>query len=208
MEPLVKIDTIIADIAAGKLAILVDDEDRENEGDVLGAAETITKDQIAFMLKEASGLFCLPMEKQLASQAGFSLLPRKHSRSTGCYFTIPVDLSGESISTGVSASDRLKLVKKLLDPNISPDDFETPGHSFPLIAQPRGVLDREGHTEAVVDVVKLAGFTKPVGVTVEIVREDGEMARLPDLIQFSRTFDIHVGTIRELVAYRKAIAQI
>lgn len=205
MEPLVKINTIIEDITHGKLAILIDDEDRENEGDVFTAAETITKDQIAFMLKEASGLFCLPMEKQLASQAGFSLLPRKHSRSTGCYFTVPVDLRGESISTGVSASDRLKLIKKLLDPKISPDDFETPGHSFPLIARPKGVLDREGHTEAVVDVVKLAGFNKPIGVTVEIVREDGEMARLPDLIQFARKFDIRVGTIRELVTRRKAM---
>lgn len=205
MEPLVKINTIIGDIAHGKLAILVDNEDRENEGDVFAAAETITKDQIAFMLKEASGLFCLPMEKQVALQGGFSLLPRKHCRSTGCYFTTPVDLRGEDISTGVSASDRLKLIKKLIEPKISPDDFETPGHSFPLIARPRGVLDREGHTEAVVDVVKLASFNKSVGVTVEIVKEDGEMARLPDLIQFASKFKIHIGTIRELVAYRKSI---
>lgn len=201
MNPITSIETIISDISRGKMVIIVDDENRENEGDVIVAAQTVTRKQIAFMLKEVSGLFCIPVAYQLMNKFGFRLLPRKYCRSTNCYFAVPVDLRGNEITTGVSASDRHKLVKKLLDQDVTQRNFETPGYSFPLIARPNGILERQGHTEAVVEIVQLAGFL-PIGITVEIVKEDGEMARLPDLITFARYHNLHIGTIADLLRYK------
>ena len=196
------IEAAVADIKAGRLVIVVDDEDRENEGDFVGAASTITPEIVNFMATEGRGLICVPMSKKRA--AALQLEPMVPN-NTGLYstpMTVSVDYRHDT-TTGISASDRAQTIRALANADTSPDDFARPGHVFPLIARSGGVLRRTGHTEATVDLVRLAGFD-PVGVLVEIMNEDGSMARVPQLLKIARTHDMRIVTISDLVAYRMA----
>ena len=202
MESAIEFDSIeaaIADIKAGQLVIVVDDEDRENEGDFVGAAETITPEQVNFMAKEGRGLICVPMDPERAHDLGLELLdPLAKGLSTTPMAT-PVDYRYHT-TTGISAADRAHTIRALADPKARLKDFRRSGHVFPLIARQGGVLRRTGHTEATVDLVRLAGLN-PVGVLVEIMAEDGSMARVPQLKQIARARNMRLVTIRDLVAY-------
>ncbi len=193
-------EELIADIRAGKMVVIVDDADRENEGDVIAAAETITPEQIAFMATHACGLVCCPLPPERAAELGLEA-PETHRDHFGTAFTQSVDAI-EKVSTGISAYDRCQTVKKLLDPHSTLADFSTPGHLFPLIARPGGVLRRIGHTEAAVDLSRLAGH-RPGAVICEIMQSDGKMARLPELTEFCRRHQLKLGTIADLVSYRR-----
>ncbi len=200
----IKLNTIeeaIADIKAGKVIIVVDDEDRENEGDFVTAARNATPEIINFMATHGRGLVCAPLTQERCNE--LNLLPMV-GQNTAVYetnFTVSVDLQGYGCTTGISASDRSKTIKALIDPNIRPEELGRPGHIFPLIAKDGGVLRRTGHTEATVDLARLAGF-EPAGVLVEILKEDGEMARLPDLMDVAKRFDLKIISIEDLIEYR------
>ncbi len=194
------IDDAIADIKDGRLVIVVDDEDRENEGDFIGAAEVITPEQVNFMAMHGRGLICAPLTRARAVELDLDMMV---SANTGLYntpFTISVDYRHDT-TTGISAADRAKTIRALADPTARSTDFARPGHVFPLRAQRGGVLRRAGHTEATVDLARLAGL-KPVGVLVEIMNEDGTMARVPELMEIARRFDMRIITIKDLIAYR------
>ncbi len=194
------IDDAIADIRAGKLVVVVDDEDRENEGDFIGAARTITPDLVNFMATHGRGLICVPMSLERTRALGLDMMV---AANTGLYntpFTVSVDYR-PATTTGISASDRAATIRALADPVAQPADFARPGHVFPLRAQGGGTLRRAGHTEAAVDLAVLAGLD-PVGVLVEILNEDGSMARVPDLVQIARRFNLRIITISDLIAYR------
>ncbi len=200
----IKLNTIeeaIADIKAGKVIIVVDDEDRENEGDFICAAETITSEIVNFMATYGRGLICTPIEEKRADELGLEMMVSSNTALHETAFTVSIDLIGQGCSTGISAYDRSTGIKALVDPNTKAGDFARPGHIFPLRAKQGGVLRRVGHTEAAVDFARLAGFY-PAGVLVEILNEDGTMARLPQLVQIARKHDLKIVTIDDLVAYR------
>lgn len=200
----IRIDSIEAAIAAlraGKMIIVVDDPDRENEGDLVMAAEFVTPEAINFMAKEARGLICVPLTEERARALQLPLMVNQNTAPHGTAFTVSVDYIGEGPVSGISASDRARTIRALADPATKPEDFARPGHVFPLVAKPDGVLRRSGHTEAAIDLMRLANLT-PVAVIVEIMNEDGSMARLPKLRQLADEWQIPLITIQDLIAYR------
>lgn len=197
------IQEAIEDIKLGKVIIVVDDEDRENEGDFLTAAENATPEVINFMAKHGRGLICAPLTEERCDELKLDLMVGNNTATHETNFTVSVDLIGHGCTTGISASDRSKTIKALIDPNIRAEELGRPGHIFPLRAKTGGVLRRAGHTEAAVDLARLAGF-QPAGVIVEIMKEDGEMARLNDLMEIARQFELKIITIKDLIEYRLA----
>ncbi len=200
----IKLNTIeeaIEDIRQGKVIIVVDDEDRENEGDFLAAAEKVTPEMINFMATHGRGLICAPLTESRCKELGLHVMVSNNTDPMETAFTVSVDLRGNGVTTGISASDRAKTILSLVDSNTKPHDLARPGHIFPLIAKQGGVLRRTGHTEAAIDFARLAGF-KSAGVIVEIMNEDGTMARLPQLVKVAKKFDLKLVSIEALVAYR------
>ncbi|MEM9916531.1 MAG: 3,4-dihydroxy-2-butanone-4-phosphate synthase [Bacteroidota bacterium] len=195
------IEEAIADIKAGKVIIVVDDEDRENEGDFVCAAECITPEIINFMATHGRGLICTPIDEARADELQLSMMVSDNTALHETAFTVSVDLIGHGCTTGISAYDRSTGIKALIDPTITASDFARPGHIFPLRAKTGGVLRRTGHTEATIDLARMAGFY-PAGVLVEILNEDGSMARLPQLFEIARKHDLKIIAIKDLVAYR------
>jgi 3,4-dihydroxy 2-butanone 4-phosphate synthase/GTP cyclohydrolase II len=195
------IEEAVRDIREGKIVIVVDDEDRENEGDFIAAAESVTPDIVNFMATHGRGLICAPLPEERCEELELELMVPINTSLHSTPFTVSVDLLGHGCTTGISAGDRAKTVKALVDERTSPDDLGRPGHIFPLKAKAKGVLRRAGHTEAAVDLARLAGL-KPGGVLVEIMNEDGTMARLPQLIEIAETYDLKIITIKSLIAYQ------
>ena len=195
------IEEAIEDIRNGKIIIVVDDEDRENEGDFLCAAEKTTPEMINFMATHGRGLICVPLTENRCKDLDLKSMVNNNTDHLETAFTVSVDLKGNGVTTGISAADRAKTVQALIDVNTKPHDLARPGHIFPLIAKQGGVLRRTGHTEAAIDFARLAGF-KPAGVICEIMNEDGTMARLPELIKVAKKFDLKLVSIEDLVAYR------
>lgn len=195
------IESAIEDIKAGRLVIVVDDEDRENEGDFLTAARNVTPEVVNFMSKHGRGLICVPLLEERCDVLGLELMVNNNTALHETAFTVSVDLLGHGCTTGISAHDRAKTIQALIDPNTKPEDLGRPGHIFPLRAKKGGVLRRTGHTEATVDLARLAGF-EPAGVLVEIMNEDGTMARLPELIEIAKKFDFKIISIKDLIEYR------
>ncbi len=203
IEP-IKLDRIedaIDDIRQGKLIIVVDDEDRENEGDMICASECTTPEIINFMAKEGRGLICISLSEERCEELKLDMMVGKNTSSHETAFTVSVDLLGYGCTTGISASDRSKTVQALVDPKTKPEELGRPGHIFPLKAKTGGVLRRTGHTEASMDFARLAGF-KPSGVLVEVLNEDGTMARLPELRQIADKFNMKLVSIKDLIAHR------
>lgn len=197
------IEDIIADVKIGKPVIIIDDETRENEGDLIVAAEMITPKAINFMIREGGGFVCLPMAKEIAQRLNLNLQERRNVGEFQAPFTTSIE-AAHGVTTGVSVDDRFTTIKAAINPDASPDDISTPGHIFPLLAQDGGVLTRRGHTEASVDLARLAGFS-PAGVLCEIMNEDGSMARLPDLEIYAKKHDLKIGTIEDLAKYKEAL---
>lgn len=195
------IESAIEDIKKGKLVIVVDDEDRENEGDFITAARNVTPEIINFMSMYGRGLICAPLVEERCEELGLELMVRDNTALHQTPFTVSVDLLGHGCTTGISASDRAKTVQALIDPNTRPEELGKPGHIFPLRAKKGGVLRRTGHTEATIDLARLAGF-EPAGVLVEIMNEDGSMARLPELRDIAKKFDLKLISIKDLIEYR------
>ena len=195
------IEDAIADIKDGKIIIVVDDENRENEGDFVAAAECVTPEMINFMAQHGRGLICTPITESYCSKLDLYPMVHKNTDPMGTAFTVSVDLKGNGVTSGISASDRSKTVKHLIYDQAKPDDFIRPGHVFPLTAKEGGVLRRTGHTEAAIDFARLAGF-KPAGVIVEIMNSDGSMARLPELRVLADELRLKLVSIESLVAYR------
>ncbi|MGV3587125.1 MAG: bifunctional 3,4-dihydroxy-2-butanone-4-phosphate synthase/GTP cyclohydrolase II [Adhaeribacter sp.] len=195
------IEDAIADIKAGKVVIVVDDEDRENEGDFICAASTITPEIVNFMATHGRGLICVPLLEDRCDELGLEPMVGRNTALHETAFTVSVDLLGHGCTTGISASDRAKTILALVDPKTDPADLGKPGHIFPLRARKEGVLRRTGHTEAAVDLARLAGL-EPAGVLVEIMNEDGSMARLPDLELVAKRFNLKLITIKDLIKYR------
>ncbi|MBK9336240.1 MAG: 3,4-dihydroxy-2-butanone-4-phosphate synthase [Lewinellaceae bacterium] len=195
------IEEALLDLRAGKIIIVVDDEDRENEGDFICAAEAVTPDIINFMSLHGRGLICTPIEEKRADELDLPLMVNANTALHETAFTVSIDLIGHGCSTGISAYDRSTGIRHLTNPNAKPSDYARPGHIFPLRAKTGGVLRRTGHTEAAVDLARMAGFY-PAGVLVEILNPDGSMARLPQLIEVARQFDLKIVSIDDLVAYR------
>lgn len=195
------IEEAIEDIRQGKVIIVVDDEDRENEGDFLAAAEKVTPEMINFMATYGKGLICTPLTESRCKELELKAMVVNNTDHMETAFTVSVDLKGHGVTTGISASDRSKTVQALIDPSTKPYDLARPGHIFPLIAKQGGVLRRTGHTEAAIDFARLAGF-KPAGVICEIMNDDGTMARLPQLVEVAKKFDLKLVSIEDLVAYR------
>jgi 3,4-dihydroxy 2-butanone 4-phosphate synthase/GTP cyclohydrolase II len=203
-EGKIKLDSIqeaIDDIRAGKVIIVVDDEDRENEGDFLAAAEKVTPEMINFMAKYGRGLICCPLTESRCKALHLHTMVSNNTDPMETAFTVSVDLKGQGVTTGISAADRSKTVKSLCDEDTKPQDLNRPGHIFPLIAKEGGVLRRTGHTEASIDFARLAGL-KPAGVICEIMNEDGSMARLPQLVEVAKAHNLKLVSIEDLVAYR------
>jgi 3,4-dihydroxy 2-butanone 4-phosphate synthase / GTP cyclohydrolase II len=202
MTALSSIPDIIADIRAGKMVILVDDEERENEGDLVIAAEHATPEGINFMAKHGRGLICLTLTEERCKQLGLQLMVRDNRSAHGTAFTVSIE-AAEGVTTGISAHDRARTVQAAVAPHAKPDDIVQPGHIFPLMAQTGGVLVRAGHTEAGCDLSHLAGLT-PAAVICEVLKDDGTMARLPDLIEFAAEHALRIGAISDLIHYRAA----
>ncbi|MFZ9982513.1 MAG: bifunctional 3,4-dihydroxy-2-butanone-4-phosphate synthase/GTP cyclohydrolase II [Cyclobacteriaceae bacterium] len=201
-----KLNTIteaIEEIRNGRVIIVVDDDDRENEGDFVCAAECITPEIVNFMATHGRGLICAPLAEERCDELGLPLMVGKNTAIYETPFTVSVDLIGHGCTTGISAHDRFKTIKALTDPDTKPEELGRPGHIFPLRAKKEGVLRRAGHTEAAIDFARLAGF-RPAGVLVEIMNADGTMARLPDLVKVARRFKLKLVSIRDLIAYRMA----
>ena len=195
------IEEAIEDIRQGKIIIVVDDEDRENEGDFLAAAEKVTPEMINFMATHGRGLICAPLTESRCKELGLHVMVTNNTDPMETAFTVSVDLRGNGVTTGISAADRAKTILALVNSETKPHDLARPGHIFPLIANQGGVLRRTGHTEAAIDFARLAGF-KSSGVIVEIMNEDGTMARLPQLVEVAKRFDLKLVSIEALVAYR------
>lgn len=199
------IDEALEDLRAGKVIIVVDDEDRENEGDFIVAAELITPEIVNFMLHHGRGLMCVPLSEERCHQLDLEMQVSNNTSMLGTPFTVTVDylgsFEGEQCTTGVSAHDRTATIRALVDPTTKPSDLGRPGHIFPLRARSRGVLRRPGHTEAVVDLTRMAGL-QPGGALIEIMNEDGTMARMPDLLKIAEKYDLRIITIADLIAYR------
>lgn len=195
------IEEAINDIRNGKVIIVVDDEDRENEGDFVAAAEMVSPEMINFMATHGRGLICTPITEKRCEELALNMMVENNTVLHQTAFTVSIDLIGQGCTTGISTHDRYKTVKSLVDDNTKPHDLGRPGHIFPLKAKEGGVLRRTGHTEAAVDFARLAGL-KPAGVIVEILNEDGTMARLPQLVEIAKKFDLKLVSIEDLVAYR------
>jgi 3,4-dihydroxy 2-butanone 4-phosphate synthase/GTP cyclohydrolase II len=195
------IESAIEDIKKGKLVIVVDDEDRENEGDFVTAARNVTPEIINFMSRYGRGLICAPLVEERCEELKLEMMVRDNTALHQTPFTVSVDLLGHGCTTGISASDRSKTIQALIDPNTRPDELGKPGHIFPLKAKSGGVIRRAGHTEATIDLARLAGF-EPAGVLVEIMNEDGSMARLPQLREIASQFDLKLVSIKDLIEYR------
>ena len=195
------IEEALEDIKNGKIVIVVDDEDRENEGDFITAAKNATPELINFMATHGRGLICTPLIEERCDELGLEMMVDSNNSHFDTPFTVSIDLIGKGCSTGISATDRAKTVQALIDPSTKPKDLGKPGHIFPLRAKKGGVLRRAGHTEAAVDLSRLAGF-EPAGLIVEIMNEDGSMARLPQLIEIASKFNLSIITIEDLIAYR------
>lgn len=195
------IEEAIEDIRQGKVIIVVDDEDRENEGDFLAAAEKVTSEMINFMATHGRGLICVPLTENRCKELDLHAMVTNNTDIMQTAFTVSVDLRGNGVTTGISASDRAKTVEALVNPDTKPHELGRPGHIFPLIAKQGGVLRRTGHTEAAIDFARLAGF-KSAGIIVEIMNEDGSMARLPQLFEVAKKFNLKIVSIEDLVAYR------
>ena len=195
------IETAIEDLKKGKLVIVVDDEDRENEGDFITAARNVTPEIINFMSKEGRGLICAPLVEERCDELGLEMMVNKNTAIHETPFTVSVDLLGNGCTTGISAHDRAATVQALIDPKTRPEDLGRPGHIFPLRAKRGGVLRRAGHTEATIDLARLAGL-EPAGVLVEVMNPDGTMARLPQLLEIAKKFDLKVVSIKDLIEYR------
>lgn len=191
----------IEDIKNGKVIIVVDDEDRENEGDFLTAARNTTPEVINFMATHGRGLICAPLIESRCEELGLELMVQNNNATYETPFTVSVDLLGHGCTTGISASDRSKTVLALIDPNTKPEELGKPGHIFPLKAKKEGVLRRAGHTEAAIDLARLAGF-EPAGLIVEVMNEDGSMARLPELMEIAKKFNLKIVSIKDLIEYR------
>ncbi len=199
-----KLNTIkeaLDDIKAGKMVIVVDDEDRENEGDFVAAAEMVTPEMINFMAKEGRGLICTPIVESRCHELDLAPMVSNNTDPHHTNFTVSADLIGEGVTTGISAADRAKTIKALINPDKKANDFARPGHIFPLIAKEGGVLRRTGHTEAAIDLARMAGLY-PAGVIVEVMNEDGTMARLPQLLEIAEKHALKIISIEDLVAYR------
>ncbi len=204
MREKIRLDSIegaIEDIKNGKVIVVVDDEDRENEGDFICAAETITPEIVNFMATHGRGLLCVPLVESRCEELGLDLMVGKNTAAFETPFTVSVDLIGHGCTTGISVSDRFKTIRALVDPETDPNELGKPGHIFPLKAKKEGVLRRAGHTEAAIDFARLAGF-RPAGVLIEILNEDGTMARLPELRIVADRFNLKLVTIKDLIAYR------
>lgn len=199
-----KLNTIqeaIEDIRNGKVIIVVDDENRENEGDFVAAAEKVTPQMINFMATYGKGLICAPLTEKRCKELELNMMVNNNTDPMETAFTVSVDLRGNGVTTGISASDRSKTIRALINDDTKPFELARPGHIFPLVAKEGGVLRRTGHTEAAIDFSRLAGL-KPAGVIVEIMNEDGFMARLPELLEISKKLDLKIVSIEDLVAYR------
>jgi 3,4-dihydroxy 2-butanone 4-phosphate synthase/GTP cyclohydrolase II len=201
ITPFSTIDEAIEEIRKGKIIIVVDDEDRENEGDFIAAAQLITPEKVNFMATHARGLICVALTEERCEELDLDLMVGVNTSRHGTAFTVTVDLIGQGVTTGISASDRAKTIKALVDSSTSAGDLARPGHIFPLKSRTKGVLRRAGHTEAAVDITTLAGL-KPGGALVEIMNEDGSMARLPELTKIAQRFKLKLITIKDLIAYR------
>ncbi len=195
------IEEAIEDIKNGKIIIVVDDEDRENEGDFICAAEAITPEIVNFMAKHGRGLICCSITEERCEELGLEMMVGKNTATYETNFTVSVDLIGHGCTTGISAHDRFKTIRALVDPATKPEELGKPGHIFPLRAKKGGVLRRTGHTEASMDFARLAGF-RPAGVLVEILKDDGSMARLPDLVLVAQQFNMKLVSIKDLIEYR------
>lgn len=195
------IEEAIEEIKNGKMVIVVDDEDRENEGDFLTAARNVTTEMVNFMATEGRGLICVPLTEERCDELDLDLMVGKNTAQFETPFTVSVDLIGHGTSTGISAYDRSKTIQALVNPNTNPSELGKPGHIFPLRARTAGVLRRAGHTEAAIDLARLAGF-EPAGCIVEIMNEDGTMARLPDLIKVAKKHNMKIVSIADLIEYR------
>ena len=196
-----KIEDAIEDIKQGKVVIVVDDEDRENEGDFLTAARNMTPELVNFMAKEGRGLICVPLTEERCDELGLEMMVGKNTATHETAFTVSVDLLGYGCTTGISAQDRSKTIMALINPDIKNEELGRPGHIFPLKAKAEGVLRRAGHTEAAIDLARMAGF-EPAGCIVEILNEDGSMARLPDLVKVAEKFQLRIISIEQLIKYR------
>ena len=204
MDQEIKLNTIeeaIEDIKQGKIIIVVDDEDRENEGDFIAAAEKVTPEMINFMTHYGRGLLCAPLLEKRCKELGLDMMVENNTVLHHTQFTVSIDLKGEGCTTGISVFDRAKTIKALVKPQTKPEDFGRPGHIFPLRAKEGGVLRRTGHTEAAVDLARLAGL-EPAGILIEILNEDGSMARLPQLVKVAEKHNLKIISIEDLVAYR------
>jgi len=195
------IETIIEEAKNGRMFVLMDDENRENEGDLIVPAQMITADKVNFMAKYARGLICLSITAQRAKELELPPMTSNNQSRLGTAFTISIE-AREGITTGISAADRAHTIQTAIDPAKGKEDICSPGHIFPLVAKEGGVLIRAGHTEASVDIAKLAGLI-PAAVICEIMNDDGTMARLPDLLDFAKKHDLKIGTIADLIAYRQ-----
>ncbi len=195
------IESAIEDIRLGKVVIVVDDEDRENEGDFICAAECVTPEIINFMATHGRGLICAPLDEARVEELNLQMMVRENTALHETAFTVSIDLIGRGCTTGISAQDRSTGIRALVDPSIKAEDYARPGHIFPLRAKSGGVLRRSGHTEAAIDLARLAGYY-PAGVLVEILNQDGSMARLPQLIEIAKLHDLKVISIQDLIAYR------
>ena len=195
------IEDAIEDIRQGKMIIVVDDEDRENEGDFLAAADKVTPEMINFMATHGKGLICVPLTESRCKELELHTMVTNNTDNMETAFTVSVDLKGNGVTTGISAADRAKTIEALVHPNTKPYELGRPGHIFPLIARQGGVLRRTGHTEAAIDFARLAGYSS-AGVICEIMNDDGSMARLPELVEVAKKFDLKLVSIEDLVAYR------
>ena len=204
MDQKIKLNTIeeaIEDIKQGKIVIVVDDENRENEGDFIAAAEKVTPEMINFMTQHGRGLLCAPLLEKRCNELGLDMMVENNTVLHHTQFTVSIDLKGDGCTTGISVFDRAKTIKALVKPQTKPEDFGRPGHIFPLRAKEGGVLRRTGHTEAAVDLARLAGL-EPAGILIEILNEDGSMARLPQLVKVAEKHNLKIISIEDLVAYR------
>ncbi len=199
---LAPIPEIIAELKAGRMVVLIDEEDRENEGDLVLAADFVTPEAINFMAKYGRGLICLTLTKERCEQLDLGLMARHNRSGFGTNFTVSIE-AAEGVTSGISAADRAHTIRVAIAPNARPEDIVQPGHVFPIMAQPGGVLNRAGHTEAGCDLTRMAGLT-PAAVICEIMKDDGSMARLPDLVQFAQIHGLKIGAITDLIHYRAA----
>lgn len=194
------IDELIDDLRQGKMIVLMDDEDRENEGDLIMIAELVRPEDINFMVTHARGLVCLPLSREICERLGLPLMVSDNKSQYSTNFTVSIE-AASGVSTGISAQDRAHTILTAVNPEAKPSDLAQPGHIFPLMSQPGGVMSRAGHTEAACDLARLAGFS-PAGVLIEIMNEDGSMARRPDLERFAKQHGLKIGTIADLIHYR------